>query len=161
MDPFFGREQVKEVAPLPTLQRVFSVLTQKGKSPDFAVVPIENSLAGSIGETVYLLISKNVRIVGETSIPIKHCLIIHKNTTLGKIKKVMSHPQALAQCREYLDKNGKDWEQVSVYDTAGSVKMIKEQNLQDTAGIAGELSIRNLRHETCEKRDRGRPDKHD
>ena len=52
----------------------------------------------------------------------------------------MSHPQALAQCREYLDKNGKDWEQVSVYDTAGSVKMIKEQNLKDTAGIAGELA---------------------
>jgi prephenate dehydratase len=137
---FFGRTKVKEVVTLPTLQRVFSVLTQKGKSPDFAVVPIENSLAGSIGETVDLLISKDVRIVGETSIPIQHCLIIHKNTTLGKIKKVISHPQALAQCREYLDKNGKNWEQASVYDTAGSVKMIKEQNLKDTAGIASELA---------------------
>ena len=136
---FFGRKNVEEVVTLPTLQRVFSVLT-KGKSPDFAVVPIENSLAGSIGETIDLLISKNVRIVGETSIPIRHCLIIHKNTTLRNIKKVMSHPQALAQCREYLDKNGKNWEQVSVYDTAGSVKMIKEQNLKDTAGIASELA---------------------
>jgi prephenate dehydratase len=137
---FFERKNVREVVTLPTLQRVFSVLTQNAKSPDFAVVPIENSLAGSIGETIDLVISKNVRIVGETSIPIRHCLIIHKNTTLDKIKKVLSHPQALAQCREYLDRNGKNWEQVSVYDTAGSVKMIKEQNLKDTAGIASELA---------------------
>jgi prephenate dehydratase len=138
---FFGRDNTRRVVPLPTLQRVFSVICEEKKSaPDFAVVPIENSLAGSVGETIDLLISKNVRIVGETSIPIRHCLIIHKNTALGKIKRVMSHPQALAQCREYLDKNGKNWEQVSVYDTAGSVKMIKEQKLMDAAGIASELA---------------------
>ena len=137
---FFGREKVGVVLPLPTLQRVFSVLCQKNRSPDLAVVPIENSLAGSVGETIDLLISKNVRIIGETSIPIRHCLIIHKNATLREIRKVMSHPQALAQCREYLDKNGKNWEQISVYDTAGSIKMIKEQKLMDTAGIASELS---------------------
>jgi prephenate dehydratase len=137
---FFGRKKVSEVLPLPTLQRVFSVLTQKRNAPEYAVVPIENSSAGSVGETIDLLISKDVRIIGETSIPVKHCLIIHKDATLGKIKRVMSHPQALAQCREYLDNNGKNWEQVSVYDTAGSVKMIKEQNLKDTAGIASELA---------------------
>jgi prephenate dehydratase len=137
---FFARENVKEVVPIPTLQRVFSTLCQRRNSPDFAVVPIENSLAGSVGETIDLLISKDVRIVGETSIPIRHCLIIHRNTTLSRIKKVMSHPQALAQCREYLDKNGKNWEQVSVYDTAGSVKMIKEGKLMDTAAIASELA---------------------
>jgi chorismate mutase/prephenate dehydratase len=136
---FFGRDNTKRVVPLPTLQRVFSEICEKS-SLDFAVVPIENSLAGSVGETIDLLISKNVRIVGETSIPIRHCLIIHEDTTIGKIKRIMSHPQALAQCREYLDKNGKNWEQVSVYDTAGSVKMIKEQKLMDTAGIASELA---------------------
>ncbi|MDG6923070.1 MAG: prephenate dehydratase, partial [Nitrososphaerota archaeon] len=112
-----------------------------GKSvPDYAVVPIENSSAGSVGETIDLLISKNVRIIGETKVPVQHCLIIHSNTTLRKVKKVMSHPQALAQCREYLDKHGKRWEQIAVYDTAGSVKMIKEQRLLDTAGIASELA---------------------
>jgi prephenate dehydratase len=137
---FFGRENVGKVLPLPTLQRVFSVLCQKGGAPDFAVVPIENSLAGSIGETVDLLISRNVRVIGETSIPVRHCLIIYRDSTLGRITKVMSHPQALAQCREFLDRNGKNWEQISVYDTAGSVKMIKEQKLKDTAGIASELA---------------------
>ena len=138
---------VRKVLPLPTLQRVFAVLCQRKGAPDFAVVPIENSLAGSVGETIDLLISKNVRIIGETSIPIRHCLIIHRDTSLSKIRKVMSHPQALAQCREYLD--GKQWEQLSVYDTAGSVKMIKEQNLKDTAGIAERARFRDLRNEDC------------
>jgi len=138
---FFGKSSVGRVVPLPTLQRVFGTLCDKNSDLDYAVVPLENSLAGTIGETVDLLISHDVRIVGETSVPVEHCLIIHKDTTLEKIKKVMSHPQALAQCREYLDADErKDWEQVSVYDTAGSVKMIKEQNLTECAGIASELA---------------------
>jgi prephenate dehydratase len=137
---FFERDMVHEVVHLPTLQRVFDTICIEKDAPRFAVVPIENSTAGSVGETIDLLISKNVRIVGETSVPVEHCLIIHKNTSLDKITKVMSHPQALAQCREYLDKFGRGWEQVSVYDTAGSVKMIKEQSLKDTAGIASELA---------------------
>jgi len=135
---FFGRSSVESVVPLPTLQRVFGTLCDRNSDLDFAVVPLENSLAGTIGETVDLLISHDVRIVGETSVPVEHCLIIHRDASLEKIRKVMSHPQALAQCREYLD--AKDWEQVSVYDTAGSVKMIKEQNLIECAGIASELA---------------------
>jgi chorismate mutase / prephenate dehydratase len=138
---FFGRDVARKIIPLPTLQRVFSAIDGSASTPpDFAVVPIENSLAGSVGETIDLLISRNVRVVGETSVPVSHCLIIHKDTTLDRIRKVMSHPQALAQCREYLDRSGRGWEQVSVYDTAGSVKMIKEQNLMEVAGIASELA---------------------
>ena len=137
---FFGKENVKKVLALPTLQRVFHALCSGKAAPNYAVVPIENSSAGSVGETIDLLISRNVRIVGETKVPVQHCLIVHPDSKLTKIKKVMSHPQALAQCREYLDKNGKGWEQVAVYDTAGSIKMIKEQRLLDTAGIASELA---------------------
>ena len=146
---FFGKRSVSRVLPLPTLQRVFGALCgESGASssstssaiPDYAIVPIENSLAGTVGETVDLLIQKDVRIVGETSVPVEHCLVIHKDTTLGRIRRVMSHPQALAQCREFLDSFGAGWEQVSVYDTAGSVKMIKEQHLLDTAGIASKLA---------------------
>ncbi len=99
---FFGRDVARKIIPLPTLQRVFSAIDGSASTPpDFAVVPIENSLAGSVGETIDLLISRNVRVVGETSVPVSHCLIIHKDTTLDRIRKVMSHPQALAQCREY------------------------------------------------------------
>lgn len=137
---FFGRKNVEKVVPLQTLQRVFAVLCQKNGSPDFAVVPIENSTAGSVGETIDLLVTRNVRIVGEVSVPVEHCLIIHQDTSIDRVRKVMSHPQALAQCREYLDKEGNHWEQVSVYDTAGSIKMIKEQGLKDVAGIASELA---------------------
>jgi len=137
---FFGRDVARTIIPLPTLQRVFAAIEGDSSQPDFAVVPVENSLAGSVGETIDLLISKNVRVVGETSVPVSHCLIIHKDTSIDRIRKVQSHPQALAQCREYLDRHGRHWEQVSVYDTAGSVKMIKEQNLMDTAGIASELA---------------------
>lgn len=137
---FFGRRNVSQVVPLQTLQRVFAVLGQKEGAPDFAVVPIENSTAGSVGETIDLLITKNVRIVGEVSVPVEHCLIIHKDTTTDRVEKVMSHPQALAQCKEYLDREGNRWEQVSVYDTAGSIKMIKEQGLKNVAGIASELA---------------------
>ena len=138
---FFGRSGVGQVVPLPTLQRVFGSLCDEDSNLDCAVVPIENSLAGTVGETVDLLISSDVKIVGETSVPVEHCLIIHKDSSLQKIEKVMSHPQALAQCREYLDGEGrKSWEQVSVYDTAGSVKMIKEHHLTNCAGIASELA---------------------
>ena len=136
---FFGKDQVARVVPLPTFQRVFGALVESGEL-DYAVVPLENSLGGTVGETVDLLISKDVRIVGETSVPVEHCLIVNSETTMDEIKKVMSHPQALAQCREYLDRVGRHWEQVSVYDTAGSVKMIKEQNLLGCAGIASKLA---------------------
>ena len=136
-----ARKPAKQVFTLPTLQRVFWALSGNGDNiPDFAVVPIENSTAGSVGETIDLLISRNVRIVGEISVPVDHCLIIHRDTSLNNITKVMSHPQALAQCKEYLEREGNRWEQVPVYDTAGSVKMIKEQSLKDVAGIASELA---------------------
>lgn len=136
---FFGKEQVERVVPLPTFQRVFGALVES-QEIDYALVPIENSLGGTVGETADLLISKDVRIVGETSVPVEHCLIVNAETSLEEIKKVMSHPQALAQCREYLDRVGRHWEQVSVYDTAGSVKMIKEQKLLSCAGIASKLA---------------------
>ncbi|MHB8567096.1 MAG: prephenate dehydratase [Nitrososphaerales archaeon] len=135
---FFGK--IACVMPLPTLQRVFGALSELNDL-DSAVVPIENSLGGTVGETVDLLISKDVRIVGETCVPVEHCLITNPCTTIDKIRKVISHPQALAQCREYLDEDGrKNWGQVAVYDTAGSVKMIKEQKLFDSAGIASSLA---------------------
>lgn len=137
---FFTRERVDEIIPLPTLQRVFSELTEKhsNASPNYAVVPIENSSAGSVGETFDLLVSTDVRIVGEVAVPVRHALIVHRDSEIGNIRRVISHPQALAQCRKYLD--SKHWEQVSVYDTAGAVKIIKDQNLLDTAAIASELA---------------------
>jgi prephenate dehydratase len=147
---FFGRENVREVVPLPTFRSVFHSLSQindkvdenenrhRTNVVDFAVVPIENSLAGSVGETLDLLLSSNVRIIGEVSIPISHALMAKKGGSIAQIARVMSHPQAIAQCKAFLD--ARNWQQVAVYDTAGAAKMISEQGLEDTAAIASELA---------------------
>ena len=137
---FFGSRGVR-VAPLPTLQEVFSsLLSSRRSAPDLGMVPLENSTAGSVGETFDFLASSKVRIVGETSIPVRHCLITSPLARLRDIRRVASHPQALSQCRKFLAKEGKNWQQIPAYDTAGSVKMMAESKLADTAAIASELA---------------------
>jgi prephenate dehydratase len=137
---FFGRKGVR-VVPLATLQEVFrNLFTKRRPRPDLAVVPIENSTAGSVGETIDFLAASRVRIVGETSIPIHHCLMTNRGTRLEEIRRVLSHPQALSQCRNFLALEGRHWQQIPTYDTAGSAKMISEQRLAGAAAIAGELA---------------------
>jgi prephenate dehydratase len=101
---------------------------------DYAVVPIENSIEGSVNEVYDLLLQSNLYIVGETYQRIHHCLIAIKGNDLGSIKEVFSHPQALAQCRHYV--NEKKLVAIPVYDTAGAVKMIKEGQNKRVAAIA-------------------------
>ncbi|MBE7551034.1 MAG: prephenate dehydratase [Anaerolineales bacterium] len=102
------------------------------------VLPVENSLAGSIHRNYDLLLRHELFIVGEVQIPIAHQLIALPGVTLGDIKKVYSHPQALAQCERSITRLLPHAERVVTYDTAGSVKMIKEQNIADGAGLASQ-----------------------
>ncbi len=104
---------------------------------DRGTLPIENSLAGSIHRNYDLLLRHNLYIVGEVQIPIAHQLIALPGVKLADIKKVYSHPQALAQCEYSITKILPHAERVSTYDTAGSVKMIKEQSITNGAGLAG------------------------
>ena len=104
-----------------------------GKS-DLALAPIENSLAGSIHQNYDLLLRHDLHIVGEYLLRVQHCLIAMPGVKKEDIKKVISHPQALGQCAEYLRKAGIKPE--TVYDTAGSVKMLKASRATDTAAIA-------------------------
>ncbi len=104
-----------------------------GKS-DFALAPIENSLAGSIHQNYDLLLRHDLHIVGEYLLRVRHCLISMPGMKKEDIKKAISHPQALGQCAGYLRSHGIKAEQV--YDTAGSVKMLKESGARDTAAIA-------------------------
>jgi prephenate dehydratase len=131
----FNRENVR-VIPFEDLVGVFDA-TANGKI-DFGLVPIENSLAGSIGETFDLLLNFDVAISGEVSIPIAHCVIANKESELSNIKRVYSHPQALAQCRKFLSKV--KWEQIPTYDTAGSVKIVKDLCSKENAAIASEIA---------------------
>jgi len=104
-----------------------------GKS-DLALAPIENSLAGSIHQNYDLLLQHDLHIVGEYLLRVHHCLITMPGVKKEDIKKAISHPQALGQCAGYLRSHGIKTEQV--YDTAGSVKMLKESGAKDTAAIA-------------------------
>jgi prephenate dehydratase len=128
----FGRE-VKTV-PAVSIHEVFN-LTEAG-AVDLGVVPVENSVEGSINETYDMLLSSNLTVVGEVVLRVVHCLIALRAARLEGIKVVYSHPQALAQCRNFITSLGV--EPIVTYDTAGSVKMIKEKSLKGAAAIAGE-----------------------
>ncbi|MBI5838827.1 MAG: prephenate dehydratase [Chloroflexi bacterium] len=99
-----------------------------------ALIPIENSLAGSIHQNYDLLLRNHLHIVGEYLLRVRHCLIANPGVQKADIKKAISHPQALGQCAGYLRSHGIKAEQV--YDTAGSVKMLKESGARDVAAIA-------------------------
>lgn len=101
---------------------------------DAALAPIENSLAGSIHQNYDLLLRHDLHIVGEYFLRVQHCLIAMPEAKMDDIKKAISHPQALGQCAAYLRSRGIKSE--TVYDTAGSVKMLKESGALDTAAIA-------------------------
>jgi len=102
---------------------------------DAAVIPIENSLAGSVAEHFDLLLSREVHVVREFRLRIVHNLIALPGTKTGNIRRVFSHPVALDQCRDLFAKNPK-LEPVPFYDTAGSVKHVVAEGLRDAAGIA-------------------------
>ncbi len=127
---FFGPSI--EVKPCESVDDVFKVV-EKGKA-QFGIVPIENSLEGSISRVYDLLLDSSLMVCGETELRIVHCLIASPETRLDRIKKVYSHPQALGQCQVYLRHLGV--ELIPTYDTAGSVKMIKERGIADGAAIA-------------------------
>ncbi|MHA2141314.1 MAG: prephenate dehydratase [Candidatus Thorarchaeota archaeon] len=108
----------------------------KTDATDFGVVPIENSIEGSVSQVYDLFLRYDLNVCGETALKISHCFIANQDTEIENVKTVYSHPQALGQCRNYLEDQGFDL--VSTYDTAGSVKMIKDQKLKDAAAIASE-----------------------
>ncbi|MBI3951891.1 MAG: 3-deoxy-7-phosphoheptulonate synthase [Acidobacteria bacterium] len=110
---------------------------------DYGVIPIENSLSGSIHENYDLLLEYDVAIIGEFKMRIVHNLIAHEGTRLEDIRRIYAHPQAIAQCRVILSQYP-EWEINQVYDTAGSVKYIKEHHLMDAAAIASAQAAENL-----------------
>jgi chorismate mutase/prephenate dehydratase len=129
---FFGDDA--EVKPCRDLTEVFESV-DKQEVP-VGVVPVENSLEGSVNQTYDLFLTHNLKVSGEIIIRISHCLIANPTTSLEAVKTVYSHPQALAQCRGFLERLGSDL--IPTYDTAGSVKMLKEKGLKDAAAVASE-----------------------
>ena len=106
-----------------------------------AVIPIENTLAGTVAEHADLLVTRDVFIQAEYLLRIVHNVIAAPGVKLGSLRKVLSHPVALDQCRDFFRQYPKI-EAVPFYDTAGSVKHVIAENLKDAAGIAGKQAAR-------------------
>src|ERR1700678_1813736 len=110
-------------------------------SVEGAVLTIENSLHGSVAEHYDLLLAQPVRIVRESLLRVRHNLIARPGVKLSDIKRALSHPVALSQCRRWLAAHP-DIEAVNFYDTAGSVKHVMAAGLSDAAGVAPGLGGR-------------------
>jgi len=126
-----------QVVPCTRFEDVFRALAEK--RVDAAVIPIENTLAGSVHENYDHLLNFDVRIVGETHVRIVHNLIVLPGTSFGKIRRVYSHPVALNQCLTFFAKN-RQIEREPFYDTAGSVKMLVEEKPAGGAAIASAVA---------------------
>jgi prephenate dehydratase len=124
-----------QAQPMPCrlLGDVFDAVTA-GRA-ELGVVPIENSQAGSINEAYDLLLAHALHITGEHDQRIRHSLLALPGRRLSQLRRVFSHPQALAQCDAFL--RAHRLEGVPAYDTAGSAKLIAQQKLKDAGAIAG------------------------
>jgi prephenate dehydratase len=123
-----------ETIPCRTFEQMFEAVSTG--AADAAAAPIENSLAGSVHKNYDLLMEHDLTITGETNLRIVHHLIAPRGVKLSDVRRVHSHPVALAQCERFLRANPQI-EVAPAYDTAGSVKMIVENNSGADAAIAG------------------------
>jgi len=128
---YFGN-QVAAV-PAPSFKAIFQSV--KNGDVDFGVVPVENSLTGSIHENYDLLLEYDLRIVGEITLRIIHHLVGHPEAKIDTIRRIFSPPIIFQQCRQFLDQHA-DWELVPVKDTAGAVKTISKKTNSVDAAIA-------------------------
>ncbi len=106
----------------------------------YGVIPVENSIAGSITMNYDLLVKEPVEIVGEIFLKINHNLLGQKGAKLQQIKKVYSHQTALEQCKGFIKKH--HLKAIPEYDTAGAAKIIKERNNQDEVVVASDLAAK-------------------
>lgn len=132
-------QQEARIAPYSLSAEAFQALTRG--DVEAAVIPIENSLAGSVSEHFDLMLTHDVTIVRETLLRIRHNLIAISGAALNQIDRVFSHPVALAQCRRFLAEHPK-MESFAFYDTAGSVKQIVELRDRHAAAVASEAAAR-------------------
>jgi len=121
-----------ETLPCKTFDDVFDAVAKRRAT--HGVVPLENSIGGTIHRNYDLLLEHEIQITGEVELDVVHCLQALPGTRLEDVKIVYSHPQALAQCERYLKDLGVTVE--AVYDTAGGAKLVAEQKLAGAAALA-------------------------
>jgi arogenate/prephenate dehydratase len=121
------------LVPCKSFEDVFDAV--KGGPAGYGVLPIENSIGGSIHRNFDLLLEHELPIVGEVEVRVVHHLLALPGVAMERVKRIYSHPQALAQCDRFL-RTLTGVEIIATYDTAGSAKMIADQGLKDAAAIA-------------------------
>jgi 3-deoxy-7-phosphoheptulonate synthase len=127
---YFG--SAAEAVPLPTFQSIFEAV--KAGQVDYGIVPIENSLSGSIHENFDLLREYDLRIIGDVTIRIMQNLLAKPGVDITAIRRVLSHPQGFEQCRQFLSQH--QWEHVAVGDTAGAAERVSASEETGDAAIA-------------------------
>ncbi|MGI8745292.1 MAG: prephenate dehydratase [Bryobacteraceae bacterium] len=140
----FSQEAVRQllgdaarVVPFQRFEDVFQAL--KRKKIEAAVIPIENTLAGSVHENYDHLLQYGFRIAAETNLRIVHNLMAAPGVKFKQIRRVFSHPVALNQCLDFF-KSNPQIDKIPFYDTAGSAKMLIEKNLSDAGAIASSVA---------------------
>jgi prephenate dehydratase len=124
-----------QMLPSATFENVFTAV--QNSEADYGLIPIENSLAGSIHRNYDLLLRYDLYIVAEYHLRVRHCLMALPGVNLGDIRQIMSHPQALAQCEQWLVRLT-DVSPIPSQDTAGSARIIAEEKRRDAAAIASQ-----------------------
>src|SRR4030095_16053335 len=128
-----------DVLPHPTFDDVFNAVSSGAAT--HGILPVENSIGGSIHRNFDLLAEHDLSIVAEVELLVEHCLLAYPGTTRKALRRIYSHPQALAQCEQFLrtlipESGQPAVEVVATYDTAGSAKLIRDGKLEDTGAIA-------------------------
>ena len=121
-----------DLQPLSSVRKVFEAV-EVGRA-DYGLVPMDNSQAGSINETYDLFLKHGLHLVGEVIVRVDHCLLALPGTVVDDVTEVISHPQAIAQCEEFL--TSLDVRIRADYDTAGAAKRIVDEKLEATAAVA-------------------------
>jgi prephenate dehydratase len=127
---YFGDEVTP--APMATFSAVCAAV--ESGTVDAGVLPLENSLAGTVGDALDALAGGNLRVVGELLLPVRHQLLVLPGARLDAVERVTSHWQALAQCERFLD--GRGWEIVPAADTAGAARQLAQSGDRHGAAIA-------------------------
>ncbi|MCX7845342.1 MAG: prephenate dehydratase [Dictyoglomaceae bacterium] len=130
---FFGKGS--KFIPLPSVENIFQ--SMENNEVDYGVVPIENSLEGTVGTTMDLLVETTLKVIGEVYLPIQHCLLSLKDS-LDEIERIYSHPQALSQCRKWLKENLPKAKEISTSSTTYGASLAKED--PKSAAIASSLA---------------------
>ena len=133
--------------PKKTFEEMFEAV--RNNNAEVALVPIENSRAGRVADTQRLIPESNLKIIGEYFLEVNHCLLALPGTSLKDIKRIHSHEQAIAQCRNNIIKHQKDM--VVAADTAGAAKMISAIKNKEDAAIASSLAADTYNLEILEK----------